>query len=275
MFRLMQPGDLEAAKALYSQAFGESDALAQAAICRFGGEKNVYVAEENGAVAAMLMLPPVHIRERLGVYVCGVAVDPAFRGRGLATEFLNFAAERAVLQGASFAALIPEQPELFGFYEKRGFQKAFVRRNLTREIKRNIWSQAEFDSVPAGRLSELRARYCPDVVQMPTSSLVQELTELYSRGITIVSGEEGYGLYFREGETLRFIELMADGDRAAERMMEAAREKEVVVERAEITVNAAQNLFLGEGVREAHGMIRFFGDPFDISESYLGLMLDV
>ena len=56
--------------------------------------------------------------------------------------------------------------------------------------------------------------------------------------------------------------------------MEAAREKEVIVEKAVITVGAAQNLFLGEGTRQDYGMIRFEGEAFDVSESYMRLMLD-
>ena len=43
--------------------------------------------------------------------------------------------------------------------------------------------------------------------------------------------------------TLYFVEMMADSDRAAEILMEAAREKEVIVEKAVITVGAAQPLF--------------------------------
>ena len=56
--------------------------------------------------------------------------------------------------------------------------------------------------------------------------------------------------------------------------MEAAREKEVIVEKAVITVGAAQNLFLGEGIRQEYGLIRFEGEPFDVSESYMRLMMD-
>ena len=71
-----------------------------------------------------------------------------------------------------------------------------------------------------------------------------------------------------------FVEMMADSDRAAEILMEAAREKEVIVEKAVITVGAAQPLFLGEGTRQDYGMIRFDAEPFDVSESYLRLMLE-
>lgn len=100
------------------------------------------------------------------------------------------------------------------------------------------------------------------------------LGDLYSAGATIVSSEYGYGIYFREEDTLYFVELQADTDRAAEVLMEAAREKEVIVEKAVITVGAAQPLFLGEGTRQEYGMIRFDAEPFDVSESYLRLMLE-
>ena len=33
-------------------------------------------------------------------------------------------------------------------------------------------------------------------------------------------------------------------------------------------------LFLGEGTRQEYGMIRFDGEPFDVSESYMRLMLE-
>ena len=48
------------------------------------------------------------------------------------------------------------------------------------------------------------------------------LTDLYARGATIVSSEKGYGIYFRREDTLYFVELMADDDRSAEVLMEAA-----------------------------------------------------
>ena len=54
-----------------------------------------------------------------------------------------------------------------------------------------------------------------------------------------MSNEHGYGIYFRKEDTLYFVEMMADSDRAAEILMEAAREKEVIVEKAVITVGAS------------------------------------
>ena len=133
---------------------------------------------------------------------------------------------------------------------------------------------AEFDSVTAKKLCELRERFWPDTVMLTPEKMAVVLGDLYSRGATIVSSEQGYGIYFRKEDTLYFVELMAEDDRSAEKLMEAAREKEVIVEKAVITVGAAQNLFLGEGTRQDYGMIRFEGEPFDVSESYMRLMLE-
>ena len=110
--------------------------------------------------------------------------------------------------------------------------------------------------------------------KLPPEQMGGVLRDLYSRGATIVSSEQGYGIYFRREDTLYFVEMMAENDRAAEVLMEAAREKEVIVEKAVITVGAAQNLFLGEGTRQEYGLIRFEGEPFDVSESYMRLMMD-
>ena len=141
-------------------------------------------------------------------------------------------------------------------------------------MARNLWSQAEFDSVTARKLCELRARFCPDAVQLSPERMAVVLGDLYSRGATIVSSERGYGIYFRQEDTLYFVEMMADDDRSAEELMEAAREKEVIVERAVITVGASQNLFLGEGKRQDYGMIRFDMEPFNVDESYMRLMME-
>ncbi len=274
-FRGMQPADAQTLTALYRQAFGGSETHAEMAVCRLVGAQNAFVAEENGAPMAMVLAAPVSVRQHQGVCLAALAVREDARGRGIGGELLEYVCTECKKQGSAFAVLAAVEARQRDFCAAHGFQKAFALRSLSRQIKRNIWSQAEFDAVPAKKLCELRQEYCPDVVQIRPEEMIPILTELYSRGITIVSSDEGYGLYFREGETLQFIELMADGDRAAECLMEAAREKEVVVENAAITIGAEQNLFLGEGQRAEHGMIRFFGEPFDVSESYLRLILDV
>lgn len=187
---------------------------------------------------------------------------------------MDYLCAQQKLRGAGFTVAVPAGQEQAALLENKGFQRAFALRCLPREVSRNLWSQAEFDSVTARKLCELRERFYPDTVQFPPERMAVVLTDLYARGATIVSSEKGYGIYFRREDTLYFVELMAEDDRSAEVLMEAAREKEVIVERAVITVGAAQNLFLGEGTRQDYGMIRFDAEPFDVEESYMRLMME-
>lgn len=270
MYRLMQPSDLAAMKILWENQRGESADLAEKAILRFAGAQNAYVAEENGRLTALALAVPVTLRGRPGSYLYGLCSRDAVVAAGL----VDYLCAQQKLRGAGFTVAVPSQSAPAEFYAARGFARAFALRCLTREVRRNLWSQAEFDAVTAKKLCELRQKYWPDCVQLAPEQMAVVLGDLYSRGATIVSNRQGYGIYFRKEDTLFFVELMAEDDRAAEVLMEAAREKEVIVERAVITVGAPQTLFLGEGTRQDYGMVRFDGEPCDVSESYMHLMME-
>ena len=270
MYRLMQPSDRAEITTLWQREHGDSEAFVTKVLEQFAGEQNVYVAEENDRIEAVVLAVPVTLQGRVGCYLYGLTGQGSLILAGLVDHLC--AQQRA--KGAGFVVTVPTGPEQAALLQDKGFQWAFPLRCLPREVERNLWSQAEFDSVTAKKLCELRARFWPDTVQLPPEQMAVVFGDLYSRGATIVSSEEGYGIYFRKEDTLYFVEMMASGDRAAEKLMEAAREKEVIVEKAVITVGAAQNLFLGEGKRQDYGMIRFEGEPFDVSESYMRLMMD-
>ena len=216
---------------------------------------------------------PCSARGQKGAYWYALATAGTARCKGLMSGLMEHAAAQAAGQGCRFLALIPAGAGLFPFYAKRGFEKAFGLRRLQRPIKHNLWAQADFDAVTAKSLLSLRAQYLPGSVQLGPAGMVEVLTDLYRCGVTIVSSDEGYGLYFKEGDALRFIELAAVGDRAAELLLEAAREKTGAA-RADITLGQAQNLFLGEGAAQDYGMVRFLGQPMDVSQCYMRLMMD-
>ncbi len=270
MYRLMQPSDWAEVLALWQAQRGDTEAFVRGAVERFAGVQNVYVAEENDHIEAVALAVPVTLQGRPGSYLFGLCGQGSLLLAGL----VDTLCAQQKLRGAGFVVAVPASPEQSTLLQDKGFQKAFALRCLPREVERNLWSQAEFDSVTAKKLCELRAKYWPDTVQLPPEQMGEVLRDLYSRGATIVSSEQGYGIYFRREDTLYFVEMMAENDRAAEVLMEAAREKEVIVEKAVITVGAAQNLFLGEGTRQEYGLIRFEGEPFDVSESYMRLMMD-
>ena len=270
MYRLMQPSDWAEVLALWQAQRSDTEEFVRGTVERFAGVQNVYVAEENDHIEAVALAVPVTLQGRPGSYLFGLCGQGSLLLAGL----VDTLCAQQKLRGAGFVVAVPASPEQSTLLQDKGFQKAFALRCLPREVERNLWSQAEFDSVTAKKLCELRAKYWPDTVQLPPEQMGEVLRDLYSRGATIVSSEQGYGIYFRREDTLYFVEMMAENDRAAEVLMEAAREKEVIVEKAVITVGAAQNLFLGEGTRQEYGLIRFEGEPFDVSESYMRLMMD-
>ena len=262
MYRLMQPSDEAAVVALWQKERGDSAEFIKTALEKFAGAENIYVAEENDEIVAAALAVPVNL------------YGLCWQGSLLLAGLVDYLCAQQKLRGAGFTVAVPAGQEQAALLENKGFQRAFALRCLPREVSRNLWSQAEFDSVTARKLCELRERFYPDTVQFPPERMAVVLTDLYARGATIVSNEKGYGIYFRREDTLYFVELMAEDDRSAEVLMEAAREKEVIVERAVITVGAAQNLFLGEGTRQDYGMIRFDAEPFDVEESYMRLMME-
>ena len=274
MIRLMQPEDLPAIKTLWRQAFGEGDDV-ESAIRDFAGMTHAWVDERDGKVAAMLLTPPAQIGTHKGVYLCALATAKEWQNKGVATAMLNHVLDLLAQVGVEFAALIPENETLVPFYQARGFQQAFARRRLEKPLTRNLWSRAEFDTVPVRSMSELRAKFCPRTVQFSAEATGWCVADLYKRGVTVVSNPGGYGMYFRKGDCLHFAELMAKNDDAVTCLLQAVREREVVAERAVFTVPADSSLFLGEGSRYYHGMIRFLAQPFDLEGSYLGLAMDV
>lgn len=155
--------------------------------------QNVYVAEENDHIEAVALAVPVTLQGRPGSYLFGLCGQGSLLLAGL----VDTLCAQQKLRGAGFVVAVPASLEQSTLLQDKGFQKAFALRCLPREVERNLWSQAEFDSVTAKKLCELRAKYWPDTVQLPPEQMGEVLRDLYSRGATIVSSEQGYGIYFR------------------------------------------------------------------------------
>ncbi len=273
-YRIAQEKEYPILAQLWKQVFGDSEDFAQQVFHSFAGPQGVYTAIEDGQPVSVLCAVPVTLQGRAGVYFYGLATRPDQRGRGLMHGLVEYVCELLTRQGCQFVCLIPAGPSLFQFYQQQQFVRAFGLRSLARPIRRNLWAQAEFDNVTAKALMELRQQYVPNSVRLNLQGMSMELTGLYSAGATIVNTEEAYGIYFVEDEdTLRFIELFAKSDEAAQLLLEAAREKERAAQ-ARITLGETQELFQGMGQTQEYGMIRFLGQPFAVEESYMRLMMD-
>lgn len=160
MYRLMQPEDKPAVLALWQSQRNESEEFAKKAIEQFAGGQNVYVAEENDEIAAVALAVPVTLQGRTGTYLYGLCGEGSLILAGL----VDYLCAQQKLRGAGFTVAVPTGPEQAALLQDKGFALAFPLRCLPREVERNLWSQAEFDSVTAKKLCELRERFWPDTV---------------------------------------------------------------------------------------------------------------
>lgn len=142
MYRLMQPSDWAEVLALWQAQRGDTEAFVRGAVERFAGVQNVYVAEENDHIEAVALAVPVTLQGRPGSYLFGLCGQGSLLLAGL----VDTLCAQQKLRGAGFVVAVPASPEQSTLLQDKGFQKAFALRCLPREVERNLWSQAEFDS---------------------------------------------------------------------------------------------------------------------------------
>lgn len=121
------PADEAPFCSLWQRAFGDSEAFAHFVFTRYAGCRHIHIAQEDGKFAAMLCAIPGMIGQRRGVYLYGLATEPAYRGRGVMTALMDCACHAERTKGGRFALLVPNGGPLFTYYAKRGFQTAFYR----------------------------------------------------------------------------------------------------------------------------------------------------
>ncbi len=108
-----------ACRALFDSAFGSEPRRWNDALFRYAMPEHLRVIREGDKPLSMLFSIPYAIKTQNGIvparYLYAVATDPAYRGKGLATQLIR---EEAGKGAPVF--LRPSSPSLFSFYEKAG-----------------------------------------------------------------------------------------------------------------------------------------------------------
>ena len=276
MLRKATPADLDTLIAFRHQAYGGSKAEIAGWLQNIVGLENVLLVEQDApsgaAPAAMVCAVPVETHGRRGIWFCGMATAPEYRGHGLMPRLLDGCLRAFASSGLEFAVAVPETGRAAARLRALQFQDAFALRILRRPVARNLWARAEFDSMTVRRLMDARLRYQPGCVTLPEQSMNEVVSQLYHRGVTIISNPRGYGLYYVRGDTMQFIELQADNDHSADVLLEAAREQ-TGCGQAQVILTENQTLFLGEGKRCGYGMLRFLQKAFPLTDVYFRLLV--
>ena len=174
--------------------------------------------------------------------------------------------------GFDFAVTTPDDARRAEDLKTLGFKSQLPLRVIQTPIRRDLFAQAAFDSLTVHKLLERRHIYQPGCISLPEEAMNETMTQLYRRGLTVVSTRRGYGLYFTKGDTLQFLELQADNDHCADQLLQAAREKTGAAN-ARILLAENQTLYLGSGRRCGYGMIAFLGRPFSVTDAYFRMLL--
>lgn len=275
MLRGATQDDLAALIRLRCAAYGGSVEDAAGWLQNIAGLENLLVLESGDAdpmPLIMLAAVPVEYGSHRGIQFCGPAVRPGVDGSALLSHLMADCVRAFSANGCEFALATPQSAELAARLEQLQFKNLFPRRVLRLPIARNLLAQAEFDTMTVRRLLQTRERYQPGAVTVSERALAETVTQLYRRGMTLVSNRRGYGLYYTGEDTLQFLELQADNDHSADILLQAAGEK-TGIRRAQVILAENQSLYLGAGRRCGYGMLRFLQKPFPVSDLYFGLLL--
>lgn len=136
MIRFASTSDHPQLKALWAEAFGDTQAAIGAYFSLRHADENMLVDERDGRIAGMLSMLPVLLEAGNGRlyparYIYAVATSEAFRRQGVSTALLAAAHTLMKNRGIAASVLAPADGALFSFYEKRGYQTAFYVDRIT------------------------------------------------------------------------------------------------------------------------------------------------
>jgi len=273
MLRKATMGDLDAMIALRCASSNFSRQEAEGWLLRVAGLDNIFLLQQHSVVYAMLAAVPVQYGYRSGIWFAGMAVrsdHPA--PEDTMRRFIEICMRAFAASGCAFAVLVPESEKIARAAAALGYRGLLPLRVLRKPIERNLLAQAEFDSLTVSHLLELRLQYQPGCITLPDKAMEETMTQLYRRGVTVVSNRRGYGLFYQQADTLQFIELQADNDHYADLLLQAAREK-TGAETAHILLAENQSLYLGAGRRSGYGMMAFLQKSFPTPDAYFRILL--
>lgn len=238
----LEKSELNIAAELYSKTYNVNNAAAASIIDGFA---DLVLAQKDGnKISDILCVSKFNIGDNNVVLLHGYAcVD----------DKQNNAFHLLVQHAKSLALadnyIILSVDKLAAQDQQLGMVNTMSVRSLKREIKRNLWAKAEFDTVTAKKLIQHREKYINE--KYPKFSLQQTaalMTFLYSQGISSAETDKAYALYFRTSDSLAVAELCAESDVDAWFLLEAMADHEGR-NNVQLFLSENNTVFAGEGKR--------------------------
>jgi len=196
--RNARPGDLPAFSRLWETAFHEGEETSRFVFEQFAQPENVYLAEENGQLLAILSAIPGHVEHAAGSYFFGLATQPSAQGRGIMTRMMDEVCEMLRARGQKFVCLVPASQSLFQYYAQRGFETAFYR--LSGPYSGAPKDLPAFEAAPFTEGQKLSpVQFCYD----PFSARAM----IHSLGAVQIRTQAGYGVFMPAEGKWHCVEL--------------------------------------------------------------------
>lgn len=139
--RLAKKGEIVRQKEIWKLCFGDQDNYIDFYYAQRYKEEETLLLLHDGEISAMLTLIPVKViapdkRSHNSAMLYALATHPKYRGKGLATQLLDFCNRYLRSRNITFSILVPAGRHLFDFYHKQGYRDGFYLREvrLTREM---------------------------------------------------------------------------------------------------------------------------------------------
>ena len=202
--------DLPALTALWHTCFGDAEADIQHFWAATFDKIQVYTAKEGKTLTAMLCVLPATLVDEAGEgrscgYFYAVCTAKAYRRQGICRKLMAYAEAQC---SHAYAALVPAEKELFGFYQKLGYNPCFYHDTYTVSAEKG----AKISTAAPQVYRSIRE------LQLYGDFLSWEEYLLPCAG-TLYRIETEDGLYcacaVKDGDTLHIRELLPDAPEAA------------------------------------------------------------
>lgn len=187
MLRKATADDLPALTALRCGAAKANPVDAAGWLQNVAGLENILVLEKNGQPAAMLAAVPVKYGQHRGVWLCGAAGVQGVPMDRLLPKIMEGCLRAYGASGFDFAVTTPDDARRAEDLKTLGFKSQLPLRVIQTPIRRDLFAQAAFDSLTVHKLLERRHIYQPGCISLPEEAMNETMTQLYRRGLTVVS----------------------------------------------------------------------------------------
>ena len=221
--RLATIEDKTALYALWQKTFGDEPAV----IDRFFQcvtPNEIVVCGENGNPVSALYMPRVELRcgEKTlsAAYIYAAATDTAYRGRGLMTALLQFAAENAQRQSLDGLYLVPAERTLFDYYGARGFVTAFFKKLVQyskSELKALYENPATVLPISASQFFKAREQALQEIWHPAYSQTILDFSLFLNKryGVETLLTDCGYAVYETEENTVQVTDFCCEKGKEA------------------------------------------------------------